>query len=380
MTSTGGTGHIHPLVPLAAEIQAAGHEVAWATTTDSCPMIERYGFRAVPAGISGQRRRELWAAQAPPNFLELPVRERRPVFMRAMFGDICTAVMRDDLVGVVDQFRPDVIIHDLLEFAAAPVGSARGIPHVTLAFGAALSPILLAVATEMVAQVWADSGLVPSPDAGLYDHLYLHPLPPGFGRSLSAPTVRSIRPMHFDGAVVGDAPAWTADFGSDRPGVYITFGTEMAQLAPWAAMLEAAGSVDADVVVTLGSQVEPSSLGAIPGNVRVERYVPQTHMLDRAAVVVSHAGSGTLFAAAARGIPQLCVPIAADQWDNSDALVATGAGLILEPGERSAEAILKAMSRLIEGHAHAQAARTLAEGFAALPHPRDHVATIEALV
>ena len=51
------------------------------------------------------------------------------------------------------------------------VAAARGIPHVTLAFGAALPPPLLSAVTAKVADIWAAEGIAPSPDAGLYDHL-----------------------------------------------------------------------------------------------------------------------------------------------------------------------------------------------------------------
>jgi UDP:flavonoid glycosyltransferase YjiC (YdhE family) len=178
---------------------------------------------------------------------------------------------------------------------------------------------------------------------------------------------------------VSDVPAWVLDFGHERRGVYVTFGTEMAQLAPWPAVIEAMGSIDADVVVTLGGQVDPDTLGPVPSNVRLERYVPQTFLLDRISAVGWHAGSGTLFATAARGIPQLCIPIAADQWENSDALAASGAAISLELHQRTADDIYGAMVTLLDGRQHASAALTLADAFSALPHPRDHVATIESL-
>jgi UDP:flavonoid glycosyltransferase YjiC (YdhE family) len=379
VTSTSGTGHIHPLVPLAAEVRAAGHEVVWATPAESCPRVERYGFRAVSAGMSGDERKGLFFERGL-DLSSLPVRERRQALLTVMFGQIATPRMRDDLVGIVDELQPDVIIHDLVEFAAAPIAAARGIPHATVAFGGALSPALLAAAAASVADIWTAEGLVPSDSAGLYEHLYLHPLPASFGEPAPSTAVRSVRPMHFDGAAVSEAPDWISGFGRDRPGIYVTFGTEMSGLAPWVEVLDALGSVDADAVATLGSEIDPASVGAIPSNVRVERYVPQTYLLDHATIVVSHAGSGTLFAAAARGLPQLCVPIAADQWDNADALAAAGAGLTLEPEDRDAQTICDTLTRLLDGHAHHDAARALADDFAALPHPREHISTIETLV
>ena len=35
------TLHVHPLVPIAQELEAAGHEVAWACSEDNRPAWER---------------------------------------------------------------------------------------------------------------------------------------------------------------------------------------------------------------------------------------------------------------------------------------------------------------------------------------------------
>ena len=54
-------------------------------------------------------------------------------------------------------------------------------------------------------------------------------------------------------------------------------------------------------------------LGSLPGNVHVSRVIPQSLLLPRCSAVVSHGGSGTLLAALAHGLPQVCLPQAADQ-------------------------------------------------------------------
>ena len=44
------SGHWHPLVPFAAALRAAGHEVAFATASERCAAIAALGFRCFPAG------------------------------------------------------------------------------------------------------------------------------------------------------------------------------------------------------------------------------------------------------------------------------------------------------------------------------------------
>ncbi|MGZ4710463.1 MAG: glycosyltransferase [Acidimicrobiales bacterium] len=376
VTSTPGTGHLYPLVPIAAGLVGAGHEIVWATATESCARVEGYGFVAVPAGMGGAERRRLFSERAV-DLAQLPVREQRLVILPIMFGEIAGPCMRDDLVGIIDDLQPDLVIHECAEFAAAPVATARGIPHVTVGFGVASSSALIEAAAIGAGELWAAESLEPSDHAGWYDHLYLHPLP----RSLDVPdaaTVRQVRPMHFDGADGSGEPEWVATFGRDRPGVYVTFGTEMAGLAPWTEVIEALATTEADAVVTVGS-VDRMAVGPIPPNVRIETYVPQRYLLDRATVVVSHAGSGTLLAAAARGRVQLCIPLGADQWDNADALTATGAATTLEAGHRDAGTIHETLTRLLVDDETRQAAQSLAEDFTALPHPDEHLPLLEGL-
>ena len=61
-------------------------------------------------------------------------------------------------------------------------------------------------------------------------------------------------------------------------------------------------------LVTVGRNVEPEALGPLPPRVRVERFVPQAHILPRSAAVVSHGGSGTTLGALAHGLPLVLVP------------------------------------------------------------------------
>jgi UDP:flavonoid glycosyltransferase YjiC (YdhE family) len=93
--------------------------------------------------------------------------------------------------------------------------------------------------------------------------------------------------------------------------------------------------------------------------------------------VVSHAGAGTLLAAAAHGVPQLLLPIGADQFENAAAYLGTGAGgwgLGLD-----AEGLADAMRRLLDGGGHREAAARVAGELAAMPGPGEAVEVLEGL-
>ena len=172
-----------------------------------------------------------------------------------------------------------------------------------------------------------------------------------------------------------------AKLGTTRPLVYLTAGTERVALeAPWVAAFNALAGLDVDVVATIGPLVDPANLGTVPDNVRVERFVPQHFLLSRAVVAASHGGAGTVLGAAAHGVPQVLYPVAADQWDNADAVSRSGSGVVCELGHRDASALAAAFQRALVEPEMRSAAGLVAAEIAAMPAAADHVAAIEALV
>ena len=129
-------------------------------------------------------------------------------------------------------------------------------------------------------------------------------------------------------------------------------------------------------LVTVGPKVDPAILGPMPAHVSVERFVAQTEVLPRSAVVVSHAGSGTFLGALAHGVPQLCLPQAADQFRNAEGGVRAGAALALPPVEATPETIAAAVQRLLEGSSFTAAAQSVAAEIASMPSPADVVSAL----
>ena len=122
-------------------------------------------------------------------------------------------------------------------------------------------------------------------------------------------------------------------------------------------------------MTTVGPNGDPAALGPQPSNVHVARYIPQDHLLTHCAAVISHGGSGTFLAALAAGIPQLCVPQAADQFLNAEACAQCGSGLALQPGAVSTERVRSAVERLLADVAFRDAAEVVSLAIAGMPPP-----------
>lgn len=376
--STPGRGHLNSLLPLMSALQGAGHDVLVVTAAESCAFVERSGFAVREGGLAADERRGRYAPRLAET-MALPPRQRRGRFYAGYFADIAAPVMQIAMAPVLQEFRPDVVVHEVGELAAAPMAVARGIPHVTVAFSGMLPAESDDMVLEHLAPVWAVEGLpAPTMDAVRGD-LYLHPFPPAFAQQPPGSAVRPMRAEAVD-RTVDVAPSWLQDLGVTRPLVYITSGTEpIAATAPWAAAFEALGSFDIDVVATIGARLDAEVLGTVPDNIRVERFVPQQFVLGRAAVAISHAGAGSLLGAARHGLPQLLYPIVADQWQNADAAAAAGVGIALELDQRSADDFAAALDRVLRDEVFKNTASHVAAEIAAMPAPADHVATIEAL-
>jgi hypothetical protein len=300
------------------------------------------------------------------------------VFPR-MFGELAAPQLLDEAVRIAREWRPDLVVHDAAEFAGPIAAAVVGVPSVTHGFGA-LTPIgRVAGAADMVAPLWRSVGLEPRPFGGLYENLYLdiYPATLQVGDMSHVPRRQPLRPVAFDDS--GDEPSAALGAGPDAdPLVYLTFGTVSQDLTRLGTALAAIASLPVRVLVTVGPTGDPAALGPQPDHVRVERYVPQTRILSHCAAVVSHAGSGTFLATLAQGVPQLCLPQAADQFLNAAACERAGVGLTLRPGEASGPAIHTAVSRLLEEAAFRARARELAGEIAAMPGPNEVVTVLEA--
>ncbi len=109
----------------------------------------------------------------------------------------------------------------------------------------------------------------------------------------------------------------------------------------------------------------------------VAGYIAQTELLPHCAAVVSHAGSGTFLAAIARGLPQLFLPRAADQFLNAAAGARCGAGIAIQPYELTVDKVRNAVRQLFDDPAFRRAAERVSEEIQAMPAPAAVVDKIE---
>jgi UDP:flavonoid glycosyltransferase YjiC (YdhE family) len=367
------------LVPLAVAARAAGHTVAFASGEPVVDQARQAGFDTFPAGPDASFRAE-WAPHHP-GFDQLVGDAQRRFFLTEIFANLELVPRAADLEGIVDSWRPDLIVHEVAELAAPLVGTARGIPYVDVSYGPLIGSTLLKATGEAAAPHWQARGLEAHPVAGLFQHLYVDTCPPSLQSSeiASIAAVQRLRPAAAE-VSDADAPAWL-DHLDQSALVYLTMGTVWNRNPEvFRVVIEAVRDDDIALVVTVGNENDPAALGPQPDHVIVDRYIPQGLLLPRCDAVVSHGGAATTLGALAFGVPLLFLPQGADQYANAERVVAAGAGRQLLRDELSVDTVRTELRALLGNAGHRRAAERIRAEIHAMPDAGDAVRRIEALL
>ena len=111
------------------------------------------------------------------------------------------------------------------------------------------------------------------------------------------------------------------------------------------ATLQALADAPVRVLVTLGPEHDPSELSSPPANARVEKTVSHSAVLERAVLLVSHAGHGTVMKALWHGKPMVLIPWGRDQPGVAARAHALGVAEVVPREHATSETIRDAVTR-----------------------------------
>ena len=346
-------GHFRPMVPLARALEAAGHDVVFATDAGWLVHVEAEGLAAIPAG-GPHADAAAYLAKFSDEILALPIDERRPHLFTHLFAEFQAPRKVSELIEAGRAWRADAIVWESCDLAAPIAAAVLGLASINHSFGAMVALASLERGAKAVAPLWEEEGLEPDSHAGAFRGLYLDLSPPSFSWEQPLGISLPLRP-------VGPAAQpfdWATEL--NRPLVYATLGTVHNAPTLFRTLIEGLDS-GVEAIVTVGRNVDPRELEPLPATVRVEQFVPQAQLLPVCDAVVSHGGSGTTLAALAHGLPLVLVPQGADQFDNAARAERAGAAIVLRPGEVTSAAVRDAVRRVLEDptfRAGAEAVRT----------------------
>jgi MGT family glycosyltransferase len=93
------------------------------------------------------------------------------------------------------------------------------------------------------------------------------------------------------------------------------------------------------VVMAIGEDVDPASLGHVPDHFEVMPFVPQLDVLAHAKVFLCHGGMGSTMEALHFGVPLVQVPLTPEQEANAARVTELGLGERVDPLADVAEAV-----------------------------------------
>ena len=376
-SSTKGLGHLRPLLPYALKAQSRGHSVCVATPDGADRTLKDLGLEHTPFATPADD--DVKAVTAP--WQGLPAQEFTVRFVQKVFADLRPRAALPAVRQTINKWRPDLVVRESGEFAAAIAAEEAGLQHARVApFCGTVEMRLIALAAEPVDQIRRESGLDPDEGVALRAALSFSSFPPSLDGAepayLGPPPFRVRESREPTGR---ESRPWAQSDG--RPLLYISFGTEAGSSpntrAPYRLALETVSDMPIRALLTTGPNIDVSSLGPAPANVAIEAWVPQGDVWPHATAFLCHGGSGTLLGGLAEGLPVVVLPLFADQPQNGRNVEAAGAGLaLLDP---DAPSLRSAIERVLVDDGMRTAARRIADEMAAMHSVDEAIDELERL-
>ncbi len=392
--TTPGSGHFHPLVPLARALKARGHAVAFAAREFLQARVEAEGFLFFPVGSDREQDAEYQQFRAELGKMPTGLEYELFIYNRLFMG-VMPRLYMPRMVEVVKGWEPHLIVREAAEYSAVMAGELMRVPHATVAFAAALNTMTVferdgAARLDPIREAW---GLPPDPKlSALYRNLYVSYAPPSFSTadagiagvgSLIPETMRSVRPDFFDRSGEEMLPEWFRG-RQEQPVVYATMGTEVNNMPEFyprvlETIIEGLRDLPIELIVTLGRDKDPADFGAQPPNVHIERYIPQSLLLPHCDAMVMHGGSNSLLAALDAGLPTVVIPLIADQFFNAKVTEHLGLGAVVREDALTAERVREATVQVLESKQFRERMGAMREEMHRLPGQETVVEWVELL-
>jgi UDP:flavonoid glycosyltransferase YjiC (YdhE family) len=400
VTVSAWSGLYRSLIPLGWALQSAGHDVRVVCHESEVATLSGAGLTPVPLTdgwdlkFAGRLKNYLNATTDMWPWPHLPLHPVTAEPMQQLSDFDFDAFMRADrpvleqrlrastdaVVGFARDWRPRLVLHDILSLEGLLAAKVTGIPacaHPWGPLGTAEDDPEAAVMPADFSFAFTRYGLRPMS----FDHLdyFVDPCPP----SLAPPTKAARLPYRYvpyNGPVV--IQPWTLE-QSSRKRVGVVWGNSVTPVfgeGSWFVpmVVEALSGLDVETVIAL-NKADFGAMGGVPDGVRLVQNVPVHTFWDSCSVVIHHGGGNAVLNGAHAGVPQLAVSMGHDAHLIGSRLAATGAGLQMPGYETDAAALRAAVTELLDDPGYADAARRLRDEVLAAPSPAELVTTLEEI-
>lgn len=147
---------------------------------------------------------------------------------------------------------------------------------------------------------------------------------------------------------------------TDKPLIYASLGTLQNKVPKiFQSIAEATAELDAQLVISLGNPRNKPENYSLPDRVTVVSFAPHQKLIDRASVVITHAGMNTTLGALSSGVPIVAIPITNEQPGIAARIARTGAGEVVPLKKLSVERLHKVTEQVLIGSSYKENALKL---------------------
>ncbi|XXS94178.1 glycosyltransferase [Sorangium sp. So ce362] len=372
LTGVGTRGDVQPVVALAAEMRRRGHDVRLCVPPNFIDWVGGLGFTAAPIGIAMRQPSGAAAAQA-----SLPTPEQIRALVEHLVRD------QFDATASAAEGCDVIVAGGEHQYAARSIAERLGIPSVVAVYASVALPSPDHAPSgepggdpESNLRRWQDEsrswnerilerlndnrkrrGLGPLSDAR--SHIL------GEAPWLAAdpvlgplPATPGLKPTQTGAWLLPDqtplVPELEAFLAAGEAPVYVGFGSMPADQQTGRIVIEAVRAAGRRLVLSQG-WAELGLVDDAPDCIAIGDVNHQA-LFPRVAAVVHHGGAGTTTTAARAGVPQVIVPMFADQPYWASRVRALGIGTSVARGALSAESLLAALGGALDQGVVARAA------------------------
>jgi MGT family glycosyltransferase len=388
-------GPTNNCIGIADVLRARGHRVVFAAEASWRGKLTALGFdedlvdlappaTEAPAGngdASAADAGQYWkdfVSDTAPEFRKPTIEQLRTV-IKPIWDGLIDGVRycQPQLMEIVTRTRPDVIVED--NVIGFPALVTAGVPFVRIVScnplevkGPGVAPVFSGYPAgddsgwaEYLAEYdrvhrgsweefnawWTAQGAAPLPDLEFIpegdENLYVYP------READYTATRPLGPTwhRLDSSVREtdepfDLPPGLA--GRSGPVVYLSLGSlGSADVELMRRLVGFLAGTPYRYIVSKGPRHAELEL---PSNMWGAEFVPQTSVMPRADLVITHAGNNTTTEALHFGKPMICLPLFWDQYDNAQRMDELGLGVRLDPYRVTGQELRATVDRLL-GHA-----------------------------
>lgn len=380
-----GHGHFFPLIPLARELKAAGHDVVVCTSQSYAPVVVDHGFDHLAVGPDYTQASAKGDAREPSEVKEL---------LLEMMFEVAPPVVLESFSNLFEQDKPDVMLVDPIDTGGVVAAEMAGIP-----WGAVLNGVRVGWLTgrrpfdieerraffnEVFRTERSLRESVGLPEADLFldeepfDRTFsLTMEPPSLGawpHDWQSHTSHLLRPEIHRTPEADETSLSTID--EHQTVVVITLGTLFGTPDLYRRTVEAALRIGTDRMQVVA--VTPHDIGVEDPRLIETPWASMDRLLPKATAVVHHGGWGSTVAALATGTQAVVMPLAADQMYQAARIHSVGAGVMVSPDNLEKE-MAQAIEKVIDNPVYEANALRLKAEIEEMPPASEVVPLIEQL-